>query len=118
MQPTVLVVEGAEPPPVPPVAPVVVVTEESDTTAVALAEQVGALTVEVEHVSEEASEASETAAEAMLTADAAFAQAVEPAVLEPVTEAYELPDEEPQEDSVPEKVHWTHRTLKSFFGGA
>ena len=118
MQPTVLVIEGDEPPEAPTVEPpVVVVTSEPDVTAVALAEQVGALTVEVEHVSEAADEASVTAAEAMLTADAAFAQAVEPTVLEPITEAYELPDDdEPQEDSAPVKVHWAHRTLGSFFG--
>ena len=120
MQPTVLIVEGDDQPAAPAAdPPVVVVTSEPDTTAVALAEQVGALTVEVEHVSEVADVASETAVKAMQAADAAFALAVEPPmILEPVTEAYELPDDEPQEDSAPAKVHWAHRTLKSYFGGS
>ena len=119
MSPTVLVVDDE--PPVPPVIepPVVVVTPEPDATVVALAEQVGALTVETEHVSEVAGEASQTAVQAMQAADEAFALAVEPpVVLEPITEAYELPEDEPQEDSAPETVHWTHRTFKSFFGGS
>ena len=119
MQPTVLVVEGSDPPEAPTVEPpVVVVTPEPDVAAVALAEQVGALTVEVEHVSEAADEAAVTAVEAMQAADEAFALAVEPTVLEPITETYELPDDEPQEDTAPEKVHWTHRTFKSYFGGS
>lgn len=120
MQPTVLVLEGDEPPVAPVVdPPVVVVTSEPDPTVIALAEQVGALTVETEHVSEVASVATETAVQAMQAADEAFALAVEPPmVLEPITEAYELPEDEPQEDSAPEHVHWAHRTLKSFFGGS
>lgn len=120
MQPTVLVLEGDEPPTAPVIEPpVVVITPEPDATVVALAEQVGALTVETEHVSEVASAATETAVQAMQAADEAFALAVEPpVVLEPITEAYELPGDEPQEDSAPESVHWTHRTLKSFFGGS
>ena len=120
MQPTVLVLEGDEPPIAPVVEPpVVVVTPEPDPVVVALAEQVGALTVEVEHVSEVASAATETAVEASLQAEIAGELAVEPpVVLEPITEAYELPEDEPQEDSAPETVHWTHRTFKSFFGGS
>ena len=120
MQPTVLVLEGDEPPIAPVVEPpVVVVTPEPDPVVVALAEQVGALTVETEHVSEVATVASETAVQAMQAADEAFALAVEPpVVLEPITEAYELPEDEPQEDSAPETVHWTHRTFKSYFGGS
>ena len=120
MQPTVLVVEGSEPPAAPVIEPpVVVVTPEPDATVVALAEQVGALTVEVEHVSEVADAAAETTVEASQEAETAVELAVEPpAVLEPITEAYELPDDEPQEDSAPEQVHWTHRSLRSFFGSS
>lgn len=120
MQPTVLVLEGDDPPVVPPIEPPVVIVESSepDDSVVELAEQVGALTVAVGVAVEAADTATETAVQAMQAADTAFALAVEPAVLEPITEAYELPDDEPQEDAAPEKVHWTHRTLKSYFGGS
>ena len=120
MQPTVLILEGDEPPVAPVVdPPVVVVTSEPDPTVIALAEQVGALTVAVEHVSQVADAAVETAVEASQEAEVAVELAVEPPmVLEPITEAYELPEDEPQEDSAPEHVHWAHRSLKSFFGGS
>ena len=94
---------------------VVVVPAETDGAVVALAETVGALAATVEQAATVAAEAAETAETAAALAESALVAAAESEV-----EAEPLPEDEPEqeqtEDTGPGKVHWTHRSLRSFFG--